>query len=188
MLPRLARNSASSVSTSPVLGLWVGTTTTLARMGKTDPFPCLLSCLDWRVILGGWGWSNGSVVKSTWCSPRGPRFGSQHLHHGSQLSFSLYGHWTHVVHRHSCRQNIHIHKIEKKNTFKIESPLDIWASWHFWTALHIGWGFRSEKPGSGNLFTCLGSIHPTIRNSGMGEGEMEQHRKVWGGLGKHQMD
>jgi hypothetical protein len=32
------------------------------------------------------GWSDGSVVKSTDCSPRGPEFNSQQPHDGSQPS------------------------------------------------------------------------------------------------------
>jgi hypothetical protein len=36
--------------------------------------------IEWRV------WRDGSVVKSTDCSPRGPEFSSQQAHDGSQLS------------------------------------------------------------------------------------------------------
>jgi hypothetical protein len=33
-----------------------------------------------------WGWRDGSVVKSTGCSSRGPEFNSQESHGGSQAS------------------------------------------------------------------------------------------------------
>lgn len=50
------------------------------------------------------GWRNGSVVKSTRCSSRKPRFNSQHLRGGSQLSVTpvcsyLTLYW-HVQHTH----------------------------------------------------------------------------------------
>jgi hypothetical protein len=34
------------------------------------------------------GWRDGSVVKSTGCSSKGPRFNSQYPHGGSQLSIT----------------------------------------------------------------------------------------------------
>jgi hypothetical protein len=44
----------------------------------------------WKIlhlkVLKMGGWRDGSVVKSTGCSSRGPRFNSQHLHGSSQLS------------------------------------------------------------------------------------------------------
>jgi hypothetical protein len=39
-----------------------------------------------RTTLGGGGWRDGSVVKSTDCSSEGPEFKSQQPHGGSQLS------------------------------------------------------------------------------------------------------
>jgi len=37
------------------------------------------------------GWRDGSVVKSTDCSPRGPEFNSQQPHGGSQPSVVRFG-------------------------------------------------------------------------------------------------
>jgi hypothetical protein len=47
----------------------------------------------WRLYLVAkefylWGWRDGSVVKSTGCSSRGPEFNSQQPHGGSQPSSS----------------------------------------------------------------------------------------------------
>lgn len=36
-----------------------------------------------------WGWGHGSRLKSTFCSCRGPRLKSQHLHVSSKLSLAL---------------------------------------------------------------------------------------------------
>lgn len=72
-----------------------------------------------------WGfWSNGSVVKST-CAYRGPRLSSQCLYGGLYLSclFLFQGFdatfwppWAclHIVHLHTCEQNMHTYeKCEK---------------------------------------------------------------------------
>lgn len=55
-------------------------------------------------LLGMERWG-GSVVKSTICCSRGPRFNSQ-LPHGNLKSF-LRKPDTHMVYRHTCRQNIY---------------------------------------------------------------------------------
>jgi len=52
----------------------------------------------------------GSVVKSTCCSCRGPRFDSQHPRGGSPLPLAP---CTHVVHTHTHRQICHRHKTIK---------------------------------------------------------------------------
>jgi hypothetical protein len=48
-----------------------------------------------------WWWSDGSLVKSTDCSSRGPRFNSQHLHGSSQLSVTPVS--GDLVPSHTCR-------------------------------------------------------------------------------------
>lgn len=79
------------------------------------------------------GWSNGSVLNSTWCPCRGPRFISHHYtaarnhRHFSSRGCPLltsagtrYSH-THVMHRQTCRQSTQMSKknkplkISKKN-------------------------------------------------------------------------
>jgi hypothetical protein len=39
-----------------------------------------------KILKGGGGWRDGSTVKSTNCSSRGPEFNSQQPHGGSQPS------------------------------------------------------------------------------------------------------
>jgi hypothetical protein len=74
-------------------------------------------------------WKDASVVKSTGCSCRGPRYNSQHPHGHSQLPVtsvarifdSLFwtpsGPGTQVVHRHRCRQTL-IHRCNKSQDFE----------------------------------------------------------------------
>jgi hypothetical protein len=57
--------------TSTVTSEWEGCTARLAQKAKSR------------------GWRDGSVVQSTCCSCRGPRFSSQPLHYGSQLFITL---------------------------------------------------------------------------------------------------
>ena len=65
-------------------------------------------------------WRDGSGVKSTGCSYRGPRFNSLHPHGGSQPSITpvpgdpmpssnLQGHQAHMWQTYTYRQNIHTH-------------------------------------------------------------------------------
>jgi hypothetical protein len=72
-----------------------------------------------------WGWKDGSEVKSFGCSFRAPAFESQHPHGSLQLSVTsvpggpvpisgLFEHFSQLVHRYTCRQNIHIHKMKMK--------------------------------------------------------------------------
>jgi hypothetical protein len=55
-------------------------------------FKCIIKILIWRKYLKKyikiliWGWRDGSVVKSTDCSSRGPEFDSQQPHGVSQPS------------------------------------------------------------------------------------------------------
>jgi hypothetical protein len=59
------------------------------------------------------GWRDGSVVRSTCWSSRGPEFSSQNLHDGSPYdpstrnlpSSSFPGHWHACVHIHTGEQN-----------------------------------------------------------------------------------
>jgi hypothetical protein len=63
---------------------------------------------------------NGSAVRSTGCSSRGPGFHSQHLHSSSQPSVTpfsvdlmpssgLFRHCMYMVHKYTCMQNTHTH-------------------------------------------------------------------------------
>lgn len=66
------------------------------------------------------GWRDGSVVKSIFCSSRGPCFKSQLPHGGSKLpvtpvlgDFHFHGiPVTNIVHKHTYGQNTRIHKIK----------------------------------------------------------------------------
>jgi hypothetical protein len=69
-------------------------------------------------------WKDSLAIKSTGCSSGGSRLDSQHPDNGSQpfvspvlrylMSSSIsYRHSTDMVHRHTWKQNIHIHKIMK---------------------------------------------------------------------------
>jgi hypothetical protein len=62
-----------------------------------------------------------------WCSFTGPRFNSEFQHDGSQTSITktpgdlrhssgLCENYTHMLHRHTCKQNTHTHKINIKNS------------------------------------------------------------------------
>ncbi|CAO2590642.1 hypothetical protein LEMLEM_LOCUS5939, partial [Lemmus lemmus] len=53
---------------------------------STDSLPCETHDIWLIKTLTSWGWRDGSVVKSTDCSSRGPGFNSQHPHGSSQLS------------------------------------------------------------------------------------------------------
>lgn len=76
----------------------------------------------------------GSVVKSTGCSSRGPRFESQHpvaaQNSNSKESNALFWLWgapdTHRVYRHKCRQNTHtqLKKKKKKKKTRLEDQKD----------------------------------------------------------------
>ena len=62
---------------------------------------------------GAGGWRSGSVVKSTGCFSRVPRFNSQHPHGSSQLSLTpVPGDPTPSL-RHACRSNTNDHVIKK---------------------------------------------------------------------------
>ena len=72
---------------------------------------------------GGQGWRDGSIDKSTCCSSKGLRFGSQHPYGSSQLSVmsglenlmasldSVGTRHAYTVYLHACRQNTHTRKI-----------------------------------------------------------------------------
>ena len=47
---------------------------------------CMISQVCGTENCMSWGWRDGSAVKSTDCSSRGPEFNSQQLHGGSQPS------------------------------------------------------------------------------------------------------
>jgi hypothetical protein len=53
----------------------------------------------------GWGWSNGSVVKSTDDFPIRPESNSQHSHGSSHLSVTLVPKFLTPIHRYICWQN-----------------------------------------------------------------------------------
>ena len=58
-------------------------------LGKEHMFklqPYLGTILKQYFKSASWGWRDGSVVKSTDCSSRGPEFNSQQPHGGSQPS------------------------------------------------------------------------------------------------------
>jgi hypothetical protein len=50
-----------------------------------NPLSCLASP-SFLILKRGLGWRDGSAVKSTDCSSKGPEFNSQQLHGGSQPS------------------------------------------------------------------------------------------------------
>ena len=83
---------------------------------------------------------HGSAIKSIGCSSRGTRFNSQHPRGGSQppvtpalaVQFPLQPMWilgTHMIHRHTCRQNIHIHKniLLKTRISRWDRALEKWV-------------------------------------------------------------
>lgn len=80
--------------------------------------------------------SGGSVVKSNFCSCRGPRFNLQQPHsisqpsitrgpEDSESSFDILGPSMHTVHIYTHRQNTHTHKIKniKRNCLLIYCPV-----------------------------------------------------------------
>ena len=51
-----------------------------------------------------WGWRDGSVLKNTDCSARGPGSNSQHPHGSSELCVTPVPEDLAPSHRHTCRQ------------------------------------------------------------------------------------
>ena len=60
----------------------------------------------------------GSVVMSTGCSSKGPRFNSQHPHGSSQLSVTPVPGDLTPSHRHTSGQNTNVHKIKINKSLK----------------------------------------------------------------------
>jgi hypothetical protein len=63
------------------------------------------------------GWRDGSAVKSTSCSSRGPQFKSQHPDGSSQLSVTPFQGDPTPSHRQAYSQNSNVHKIKIINYF-----------------------------------------------------------------------
>jgi len=66
--------------------------------------PMLLFVISWKL----WNWRDGLVVKNIGCSPRVPRFNSQHPHGGSQLSVTPVSGDPTPSHRHASKTPMHI--------------------------------------------------------------------------------
>ncbi|EDL87703.1 putative RNA methylase MDS024, isoform CRA_b [Rattus norvegicus] len=65
-----------------------------------------------NMYVEGWGWGDGSVVKSTDCFHLRLKFNSQHPRGSSQLSVTPVPGLLIPIHRHACWQNTSAHKIK----------------------------------------------------------------------------
>lgn len=95
-----------------------------------------------------WGWRNGSVIKSTGCASRGPRFKSQHPHGCSPLPCN-------------CNYNF---SPSVSNTLPLISQAPTYMRAIYTHTLSV-----PKKPGA-SCSTCGFSVHPTHTLNSLAQG------------------